>query len=84
MDRRFKAFAVAALLPLLAACTESPETVFNWDVNDKLPKPHAQQTANAAQTYVYRGDATSAPAPKPAGRRAGDFAVRRHQRRRPQ
>jgi murein DD-endopeptidase MepM/ murein hydrolase activator NlpD len=64
MDRRFKAFAVAALLPLLAACTESPETVFNWDVNDTLPKPHAQQAANGAQTYVYRGESTSVAAPK--------------------
>src|SRR5712671_5070170 len=67
MDRRFKVLAVAALLPLLAGCMpDSPRTILNWDVNDSLPKAHAQQSPdrNAAGTYAYQGDSHAVPAPK--------------------
>jgi murein DD-endopeptidase MepM/ murein hydrolase activator NlpD len=76
MDRRLKTrlAALTALLPLLAACMPAtPETVFSWNVNDKLPRhtsrtdaPGPQYVAgDTAQTYVYQGDAYAVPAPKP-------------------
>ena len=39
---QLKKIALAALLcaPLLAACTQSPETTFEWGVNDRLPVHH--------------------------------------------
>jgi murein DD-endopeptidase MepM/ murein hydrolase activator NlpD len=70
MDRRCKVLAVAALLPLLAACMpDTPSTVFSWDVNDSLPKPHAAPAVarnDSARTYVYQGDAMPAPKPRPS------------------
>ena len=64
MDRRLKALAVAALLPLLAACMpDSPRTILNWDVNDSMPKAHAQQSAGA-RTYAYQDDSRAVPASK--------------------
>lgn len=43
--------AVAALVcaPFLAACTETPETAFDWDVNDHLPGHAAVQHPQVAQ-----------------------------------
>ena len=40
MDGSLKKVALAALIcaPWLAACTTSPETTFDWGVNDRLPK----------------------------------------------
>lgn len=54
MDRILKPLLIAALMaaPLLAGCTETPETQLSWGVNDHLPvkaiKPNAQP-----RTYVY-------------------------------
>lgn len=51
MDSPLRKFALAALAsaPLLAACTETPETAFDWGVNDHLSGRAARpQTAVAA------------------------------------
>lgn len=42
MNGSLKKVALAALIcaPWLAACTTSPETTFDWGVNDQLPKRH--------------------------------------------
>jgi murein DD-endopeptidase MepM/ murein hydrolase activator NlpD len=55
MNAAWNKLALAALIcmPALAACTETPETVFDWGVNDHL----ASQSAHHAQT------AEAAPAP---------------------
>ena len=52
MDASWKksAWALLALAPLLAACTTSPETTFDWGVNDQLPKRHV------ARNDVTRSD----------------------------
>ena len=48
----FKKVALAALIcaPWLAACTTSPETTFDWGVNDRLPK------RNIARNDVTKND----------------------------
>ena len=78
MERRIRLLAIAALAalaPLMAACTpESPETALNWDANDRLTVhnsapavQHAERDTarTTARTYVYQGGADAAPAPKP-------------------
>lgn len=44
------ALAVVVCAPLLAACTETPETVFDWGVNDRLSSQtvHRPQVADTA------------------------------------
>jgi len=81
MDRRskFAALAAFALLPLLTACTSTPETYFAWDVNDRLPAKRASarstaapaQAASGPRVYSYQdsGEGISAPpvpTPRPA------------------
>ena len=52
MDGSFKKVALAALIcvPWLTACTTSPETTFDWGVNDRLPK------RNVARNDVTKND----------------------------
>ena len=52
MDGSFKKVALAVLIcaPWLAACTTSPETTFDWGVNDQLPK------RNVARNDVTKND----------------------------
>ena len=63
------AWALLALLPLVAACTESPETTFEWGVNDRMPVRTVARNevtrGDLPRTYVYQGDAYAVPAPKP-------------------
>ena len=71
MDASWKnsAWALLALLPLLAACTESPETTFDWGVNDRMPARHVARNdvtrGDLPKVYVVQGDAYAVPAPKP-------------------
>jgi|SRR6185437_6971587 len=70
MDFPLKMFALAALVcaPMLAACTQSPETTFEWGVNDRLPRHVARNEVTRSdlpQTYVYQGSTYAVPAPKP-------------------
>lgn len=71
MDASWKKIAVAALFaaPLLAACTTSPETTFDWGVNDHLStRPVARNgvtRSDLPRTYVYQGGEYAVPAPKP-------------------
>lgn len=61
MDAALRKVACAAILcaPLLAACTQSPETVFNWDVNDHLPSRHYANSAPAKSGYARAAYARS-------------------------
>jgi murein DD-endopeptidase MepM/ murein hydrolase activator NlpD len=90
MYAALKKFAGAALLcaPVLAGCTQTPETVFNWDVNDHLASRPRSDYARAAyvradtsaqvtsrnlpKAYSYRGRDYAVPTPKP---RPGDRPV---------
>lgn len=74
MDRHFPTFALLALglLPLLTACMpDTPETVFAWDANDRMPPRHrasapvraASNTGEGARVYAYRDSAEAAVAP---------------------
>jgi murein DD-endopeptidase MepM/ murein hydrolase activator NlpD len=69
MDGSLKKIALAALFcaPLLAACTESPETAFDWGVNDRLPAHHTARNAvtRSDLARVYQGSEYAVPAPKP-------------------
>ena len=72
MGRGSKLLLVLGAGLVLAACTpESPETTFNWGVNDRsaaraAPVRSAQPVrAAAARTYIYDGDNYAVPAPKP-------------------
>ena len=70
MDASWKhsAWALLALTPLLAGCTESPETTFDWGVNDRLPAHYARNNvtrSDLAKVYVVQGSAYAVPAPKP-------------------
>jgi murein DD-endopeptidase MepM/ murein hydrolase activator NlpD len=51
MNASWKKLAAVALVsaPFLAACTETPETVFDWGVNDHLPGHAAAQHPQVAQ-----------------------------------
>jgi murein DD-endopeptidase MepM/ murein hydrolase activator NlpD len=77
------AFALVAMLasPLVTACMpSSPETVFDWQVNDRAPRVAAQPrpvqqasrraVTHGARTYVYkdsvsRGTLAPIPTPRP-------------------
>jgi murein DD-endopeptidase MepM/ murein hydrolase activator NlpD len=70
MDASWKsaAWALLASAPLLAACTESPETTFDWGVNDRMPRHVARNDVTRGdlpKVYVVQGDAYAVPAPKP-------------------
>jgi murein DD-endopeptidase MepM/ murein hydrolase activator NlpD len=51
MNASWKKLVAVALVsaPFLAACTETPETVFDWDVNDHLPAHAAAQHPQVAR-----------------------------------
>ncbi len=83
MDAALRKLAGALLLcmPVLAACTQTPETVFNWDVNDHFasrPRNDYAQAAyvradtsaqitsrNLPTVYAYRGGDYAVPTPRP-------------------
>ena len=80
MERRIRILALAALAaltPLVAACTpDSPETALSWNANDRITYHHAEvrtqslpdvkyASHDGAKTYVYQGDSYAVPAPKP-------------------
>lgn len=52
MNRSLRNIGLAALLcaPLVTACTETPETVFDWGVNDHLPGQHVRHAQAAEET----------------------------------
>jgi len=69
MDGSLKKVALAALIcaPWLSACTTSPETTFDWGVNDHLPKRHIARndvTRSDLPRATVRQDSRYAP-PKP-------------------
>jgi murein DD-endopeptidase MepM/ murein hydrolase activator NlpD len=81
MDIRFTKFvavAALALMPLLTACSSSPETHLDWDVNDRIAAKRAPVRSAATtpqgsgpRVYVYQdpGEAIGAPpvpTPRPA------------------
>ena len=62
--------ALLLLAPLfLAGCVHSPETNFDWGVNDRLPKHqyagNEVARGDLAKVYVVQGNAYAVPAPKP-------------------
>ena len=62
--------ALLLLAPfLLAGCVHSPETNFDWGVNDRLPKRQYADNdvarGDLPKVYVVQGDAYAVPAPKP-------------------
>jgi len=74
MDRRFPRLAVLLalmLLPLAAACTETPETQLSWGVNDRITQHRAPVKITARQEprlYVYQDpseDMAAPPVPTP-------------------
>ena len=71
MDVFPKKIALAALActPLLAACTQSPETTFEWGVNDRLAGHRTARNevtrSDLPRAYVYQGSEYAVPAPKP-------------------
>jgi murein DD-endopeptidase MepM/ murein hydrolase activator NlpD len=63
-----KKVALAALIcaPWLSACTTSPETAFDWGVNDRMPARHARNEITRSDLpRVYQGSNYAVPAPKP-------------------
>ncbi|HXR96031.1 MAG TPA: M23 family metallopeptidase [Rhizomicrobium sp.] len=56
MIASWRNFAAATLIiaPFLAACTETPETVFDWGVNDHLPNHAAISHPQVAQDAAPR------------------------------
>jgi murein DD-endopeptidase MepM/ murein hydrolase activator NlpD len=69
MERRLKHILASLSIsaPLLAACTETPETQLSWGVNDHLGQPY-QPAKSGAHTYVYDDGARAVPQapPRPA------------------
>lgn len=69
MDGSLKKVALAALIcaPWLAACTTSPETTFDWGVNDQLPKRSVARNDVARNDLprVRQGSKVTAPKTKP-------------------
>ena len=66
---KFSARAFLLLAPLLAGCTQSPETTFDWGVNDRMPARHVARNdvtrGDLPKVYVVQGNAYAVPAPKP-------------------
>ena len=64
-----KKVALAALIcaPWLAACTTSPETTFDWGVNDRLPKRNVARNdvTRSELPRVRQGSKVTAPKVKP-------------------
>ncbi len=82
MDAAWRKLAGAVLLcvPALAACTQSPETVFNWDVNDHLASrshsDYARTNYAHSDTARYAGArVTRSNLPKVYAYRSGEYAV---------
>lgn len=65
-----RVLAAFALLPLLAACTSTPETFFEWDVNDRVasrPAPARSNDQSAKQQSARNAIAIPpVPTPRPA------------------
>jgi murein DD-endopeptidase MepM/ murein hydrolase activator NlpD len=78
MERRFPKLATLlalSLLPMLAACTDTPETELSWGVDDHLSTHHAPPRAQVASdygphVYVYQDndawDTPPVPTPRPS------------------
>ncbi len=78
MDHRLKR-ALGALListPLLAACTETPETQLSWGVNDHIGQPYRPATSGA-HTYVYDSGDSALPPPQSKPRAAPTETIRK-------
>ncbi len=66
MELSLRRLAMASLLPLLGGCsTDTPRTVFDWGVNDRMPRTVVR---NDARTYAYRDASAPVPTPRPAYR----------------
>ena len=73
MDRRSATALLLAFAPFVTACMPAtPETVFSWDVNDRMPpayqaRAEVQTPRPAPRTYAYESSTprAAAPAPKP-------------------
>jgi murein DD-endopeptidase MepM/ murein hydrolase activator NlpD len=78
MDLRLKRALAALLLsaPLLAACTETPETQLSWGVNDHLVQPY-QPATGKAHTYVYSEGDNALPPPQSKPRPAPTETIRK-------
>lgn len=72
MNAPWKKLALAALIcaPFAGACTETPETVFDWGVNDHLASQdvHRSHAAEAAPVSVLKGKPPSAAPTKAVSR----------------
>ncbi len=86
MAAALKNLAGTALLcaPLLGACTQTPETVFNWEVNDHLAGRHIARSDYPTGRYVgsstaryanTRAEVTRRDLPKVYGYQGGEYAV---------
>ena len=69
MHGSLKKVALAALIcaPWLAACTTSPETTFDWGVNDRLPKRNVARNdvTRSELPRVRQGGKVAAPKARP-------------------
>lgn len=71
MDGSLKKVVLAALIcaPWLSACTTSPETAFDWGVNDRLPKRHVARNevtkSDLPRATVRQGSPYAAPKARP-------------------
>ena len=69
MDGSLKKIALAALIcaPWLSACTTSPETTFDWGVNDRLPKRHVARNdvTRSELPRVRQGNQVAVPKARP-------------------
>ena len=63
MNASWKKLVAVALVsaPFLAACTETPETVFDWGVNDRLPSQQHPQVAQDAAPKELGKPPSAAP-----------------------
>jgi murein DD-endopeptidase MepM/ murein hydrolase activator NlpD len=85
MDRRLLFAALLGLLPLLAACSDTPETELSWDVNDHLghrpaPRPQTSARADSPHVYVYEDSdlaplSPPVPTPRPSYNPAPAYAA---------
>ncbi len=56
--------AVLGVPLLLANCTTSPETVFNWNVNDQFSRPASSRIAAAPEDSAYSQSASYVATPR--------------------